>query len=162
MTKPLILYSTNTWLAFSIQQRYYNDEHWVCCAPYLSENDFCASKDNPPSSVPFSIYRELFESSRRGDRHSAKIAQNTAGILRGAAVKRDAGIISDSQYDEIMSVIRASQVLDFRPVLYMIPFGKVKQRAVEVDVAERAHPLSREYIIEKLPRKCFDVVKLDW
>ncbi len=35
MSAPLILYSTNTWLAYKIAERFYGDMHYVWCAPFF-------------------------------------------------------------------------------------------------------------------------------
>ncbi len=33
MGEKLILYSTNTWIAYKIAQKYYKDEHYIWCTP---------------------------------------------------------------------------------------------------------------------------------
>ena len=53
----------------------------------------------------------------------------------------------------------AAEISDFEPLMYVIPFDKVKKIAKRVPVAKRAHPLSDEWLIQKLPRKYFDVIK---
>lgn len=40
-------------------------------------------------------------------------------------------------------------------------YGRVPGLVKEVPVEERAHPLSQEYIIESLPRRLFDIIKLE-
>lgn len=32
-TAPLVLYSTNTWLAYTVAERFYGGEHYVWCTP---------------------------------------------------------------------------------------------------------------------------------
>jgi hypothetical protein len=34
---PLVLYSTNTSLAYNLNQPYYGEKHWVWCSPYFDE-----------------------------------------------------------------------------------------------------------------------------
>ena len=58
-----------------------------------------------------------------------------------------------------MSIERA-EVRDFRPVLYVIPFARVRGTVVDVPVEERAHPLSIEYRVEDLARDSFDMLEL--
>lgn len=82
------------------------------------------------------------------------------GILRGVAAKRAAGVISDDEQRDVVSMVDRASGRDFRPLLYVIPFDRVSGIVKPVPVAERAHPLSREYIIEALPRCNFDVLEL--
>ena len=57
-----------------------------------------------------------------GDRHSAKIAQNKIGIIRGASFKRGAGKIAEAQEKEISAIVDTAETADFRPLLYVIPY----------------------------------------
>jgi hypothetical protein len=100
----------------------------------------------------------LLEEVKRRDRHSAKIAQNKIGIIRGASVKRSDGIITRAEEKEIVAAVKAAETADFAPLLYVIPYQLVSKKLKLVPVAERAHPLSTEFIIRRLPRRCFDVI----
>lgn len=161
MRDPVVLYSTNTWLAYGIAQTYYNEIHYVWCTPYFS-SDASSGYDYtiPPSSSPSEIYAGLYKDVNQGDRHSAKIEMNKAGILKGAIAKEKAGVINKRQRLEIYSIVRRAETKDFRPLLYVIPFQPVTRLLKEVPVEERAHPMSVEYKIEQLPRRYFDVVEL--
>ena len=161
MRDPLVLYSTNTWLAYGIAQTYYDEKHYVWCTPYFSSNA-SSGYDNtvPPSSSPGEIYDSLYEDVNRGDRHSTKIEMNKAGILKGAIAKEKAGVINKRQRLEIYAIVRRAETKDFRPLLYVIPFQPVAKLVKEVTVEERAHPLSVEYKIEQLHRRYFDVVEI--
>lgn len=158
---PLILYSTNTWLAYSIAQRYYDEIHYIWCTPFCKHNS-APSYDGttPPTSSALEIYMNLHEETKRGDRHSPKIAQNKSGILIGADINKNKGIITADQESEIISIVDQSELRDFRPLLFIIPFNRVSDLVKEVAVGERAHPLSVEYKIECLPRELFDVVEI--
>ena len=112
----------------------------------------------PRPSSPAEIYRGLKEEVERGDRHSAKVAQNKVGIIRGASVKRSQGIVTKAQEKEIAAVVKAAETADFAPLLFVIPYHLVSKKLRIVPVAERAHPLSTEFIIQRLPRRCFDVI----
>ena len=159
--KPLLLYSTNTWLAFMVAQTYYAAEHYVWCTPIFDARTVAAYDSFvPPTSSPAEIYRSLYEEVRRGDRHSAKILENKTGILRGAALKKKAGIIQAGDLKEITAMVGQSQIQDYRPLIYVIPFDRVVKRLKEVPVSRKAHPLSWEYTIERLPKNCFDVLEL--
>ena len=161
MANKLVLYSTNTWLAYRISERYYNDEHYVWCTPYFDprRSSFNVAAE-PPSSSPFEMYRSLSQDVIRGDRHSAKIQENRAGIRRGASVKRQQGVISEAQENEINSIVHLAQHADFRPLMFVIPYSPlVANRLSDVSPEDKAHPLSAEYIIECLPRASFDIIE---
>lgn len=161
MADPLILYSTNTWLAYVIGERFYGGEHYVWCTPDFDARALARiDQTAPPSSSPAEIYRDLFEDVRRGDQHSSKIKDNKAGILRGVADKRAAGVISDEEQRDIVSTLDRAGGRDFRPLLYVIPFDRVSGIIQSAPVELRAHPLSQEYVIERLPRRDFDVLEL--
>lgn len=159
MAVPIILYSATSWLAYTIAERYYNGEHYVWCAPVFDPSSPYAHQWHvPPTSSPSEIYKGLVEEVKRRDRHSAKIAQNKIAIIRGASVKRGAGVITKAQEKEIVAIVNAAEIADFAPLLYVIPYQLVSKKLKMVPVAERAHPLSTEFIIQRLPRRCFDVI----
>jgi hypothetical protein len=114
----------------------------------------------PPSSTPGDIYRELREATSRGDKHNSKVAANKAGLLKGAVQKHKLGLIDDEQAQQIVSCVEASELIDFRPLLYVIPVTvEVSALLSEVPIQERAHPLSVEYLIENLPGDFFDIIE---
>ncbi len=162
MSEPLILYSTNTWLSYIIAERYYVSEHYVWCTPYFDASSLPAyNSTTPPTSTPSEIYYTLLEEVRRGDRHSIKIQENKIGILQGATYKKEAGIITEQQEKDIATIVDIAETRDFKPLLYIIPYGHVADILKEVPVEDRAHPLSVEYVIECLPRNCFDIIEFD-
>ena len=157
-----VLYSTNTWLAYNIARMFYGDEHYVWCSPIFDGTSRLASQASPPpTSCPGEIYRCLLEEVRRRDRHSAKIAENRVGILKGSMVKRTSGVITENELSEIAAIVDAADVGDFAPLLYVIPYQSVRDLIKEVPVANRAHPLSEEFVIEALPGDLFDVIRLE-
>ena len=157
--KGPVLYSTNTWIAYMIAQRYYGGIHYVWCTPYFDPRQLGRENAVPPTSSPLEMYRTLFEETSRGDRHSSKIAENRVGILHGASEKHAAKIITEVQKDEIAAVMKVALPTDFRPLLYVIPVSMVADTVREPPVEDKAHPLSAEYIIGELPRDCFDVIE---
>jgi len=161
MPDPLVLYSTNTWLAYAISQRYYSGSHFVWCSPFRGPGS-TAAVDNavPPSSSPFEIYRSLRADVNSGDQHSSKINANKVGLLKGATIRKDQGKIDEDTFREISSVIDSSSKGDFRPLLYIIPFASVADIVRKVPVQERAHPLSDEFIVDDLRFGLFDVLEL--
>jgi hypothetical protein len=160
MANPPVLYSANTWLAYQISKRYYGNVHWVWCSPHFDARSVLPRDATPPSSTPGDIYRELREATSRGDRHNAKIAANKTGLLNGVVRKREAEIITEQQAQELVSAIGAAEIIDFRPLMYVIPVtAEVAKLLTEAPIGARAHPLSLEYIIESLPGEFFDIIE---
>ena len=161
MQEPLVLYSTNTWLAYMIAQRYYNSEHYVWCTPFFDPKSLTdLDSAVPPTSSPLDVYWRLHDEVSRRDRHSDKIKANRVGILRGANAKKQQGIIDENQEKQIVSIVDLASHEDFLPLLYIIPFSGVAHCVKEPAPEDKAHPLSAEYIIPTLPRRCFDVIEL--
>ena len=160
MKRPLLLYSASTWLAYSIAERFYGGIHYAWCSPVYDGGTAAMHVSIPPSSSPAEIYLRYQEETRRGDRHGQMIAQNLGGIQKGAKAKLAAGVISGAVHAEIKDITERADARAFRPVLFVMPFSRVRTIAREVPVGDRAHPLSVEYQIERLPRRCFDVIEL--
>jgi hypothetical protein len=160
--EPLLLYSTNTWLAYSINERYYSGRHFVWCSPFFTADLAPLSVSSPPSSTPADICCCLIDDIRRGDRHSAKIASVRAGIRRGAKARRETGLITEQERLEIEDVVAVTGLDDFRPLLYVIPFHRVAATLGRVPPAERAHPCGDEFLLGDLQRGDFDVLQWKW
>jgi hypothetical protein len=160
MKEPLVLYSTNTWLAYAITERFYDGVHYAWCSPVYNGSTAAPHVNIPPSSSPAEIYRQLFREVDRGEQHSKAIENNRAGIEKGAEVKLKAGVITEETYEEIARTLERAEVRDFRPVLYVIPYDRVRGIVLDVPVHQRAHPLSVEYRVERLPNDCFDMLEL--
>lgn len=160
MTRPLLLYSANTWLAYSIAERFYGGIHYAWCSPFFDSATAPAHVNIPPSSSPAEIYWGLWQETRRGERHSKAIRENQRGILKGARAKAADGVITSAQMSEIKRIINAAQPHEFRPLLFVIPFAGVEELVREVSVSERAHPMSLEFRVAALPRSRFDVLEL--
>lgn len=161
MSEPLFLYSTNTWLAYIISQTYYREEHYVWCSPYFNTLSVPSSEQTiPPSSLPGKLYKLFYADVYSGEQHSDKINKNKTGILRGANFQERAGVIAEKQKLEIYAIVSRAQIIDFRPIIYVIPFALVCDMIIEVPVDERSHPLSRECRIERLPRRFFDIIDI--
>jgi hypothetical protein len=162
LANNIVLYSANTWLAYNIAERYYHGEHYVWCTPFFDSQVGGHRYTVAPTSSPKDIYINLYKETTRGDRHSTKIEDNKVGILKGAAYKKAAGVITEDQQKEIAAIVDAAERRDFTPLLYIIPYGPVSSLVKEVPVSERAHPLSVEYLIEALPKNSFDVIEIGW
>jgi hypothetical protein len=157
LNDPLLLYSTNTWLAYSISNRYYGGRHWIWCSPFYRQNEIAAAAF-PPSAIPGSIYDRLYEDVVSGDGHSAWIAQNRAGLMKGAECKQQEGVISEAQKEEIIAIAKDAEIANFKPLLYVIPAARVTGVVRTVPPPQRAHPMSVEYIIEALTVADFDLL----
>jgi hypothetical protein len=114
---------------------------------------------NPPSSSPGEIYDRLFVDVATGDRHSAKIKANRYGIVKGAEKNCAEGKITRKQLREIREMVKNAETLSFIPLLYIIPFASVVNMIKDAPIHARANPLSKEYIIERLPRSHFDFIE---
>lgn len=161
MRDPLLLYSTSSWLAYAIAERFYDGIHFAWCSPVYDGAKAASHINIPPTSSPAELYRALKEEVRRGERHSELIKRNRSGIMTGADVKLRAGVITKSRWDEIKKIVDTSHPREFRPVLLVMPYNRVQPLAVEASVQERAHPMSIEYRVEQLPRDCFDMLELE-
>ena len=150
-----ILYSINTWLAFKIAEHFYYNNHFVWCAPM-----FNAKGINPPSSDPHEICNGLMKDIEGRDKHSAKIAYNKSGIIKGADIQHGNKIINDEQRLEILDLVNIAEIEDFRPLIYIIPFEDVKSIAIPASVKLAAGLFSKEFIIDKLPRDKFDIIDI--
>jgi hypothetical protein len=160
VASPLILYSTQSWLAYQISERFYGGRHWVWCSPFLGPSAVAPlDQTTRPSSSPLEIYRVLHDEVVRGDRQSTRVDQTRGGLRRGAASKRELGVIDDSELDKVGAIIDQAALNDFRPLLYVIPFSSVAGEALDVPISERAHVMSEEYRIESLRRASFDIIE---
>jgi hypothetical protein len=160
MDAPLLLYSAGTWLAYAIAERFYGGVHYVWCSPFYDGSTAALHINVPPSSSPAEIYHVWQEEARRGDLHSSTMERNRNGVMHGAGAKLQAGEITQERYDEIEQIVADAKAPDFRPVLYVIPFERVRELVREVPVPERAHPMSLEYRIAGLPRGTFHAIEL--
>ena len=62
--------------------------------------------------------------------------------------------------DLVVSIVQRAALRDFAPLLLVIPYEGVKGLVRQADVADLAGATSQEFVIEKLPRHCFDVLEL--
>ncbi|MFZ4525991.1 MAG: hypothetical protein ACOYOE_10685 [Chlorobium sp.] len=114
----------------------------------------------PPTSNPKEIFWNLKHEVDACDKHSAKILQNKTGILRGADINLKNGMINADSHQEILDIVSAAELQDFRPLLYVIPAEPVKNLTQKVPIKDRAYILSEEYIIERLHRDYFNAIEI--
>lgn len=80
MREPLLLYSTSTWLAYAIAERYYGGVHYAWCSPVYDGTTAESHINIPPTSSPAEIYRLLLHEVSRGERHGKAIENNREGL----------------------------------------------------------------------------------
>ena len=158
MPQPLILYSAVTKLAYNLAQKYYGQTHYVWCAPRPEADPHAFS--NPPSSDPISIYWRYHDDVVQGDQHSPLVAQNRRGLLQGASVREQQGLIDARSRELIEAVVGAAASDAFSPLLLVIPYARVRRIVKAAALKDRARATSEEYVIENLPRACFDVLQM--
>jgi|SRR6185436_1167049 len=91
MPDPLLLYSTNTLLAYHINQTYYGELHYVWCSAFFGAANIPSPyRPNPPSSSPQEIYETLLKAIESNDKHSNKIRRNRAGLRHGRLLSANA------------------------------------------------------------------------
>lgn len=156
-----VLYSTNTFLKFHIQERFRNNVHWVWCSEKFDARKAAALSPDAlvaPSSNPADIYRELRRDVDGRDTHSAKITAQKAS-LQAMAVKWKAECeISTLEMEEIIYMVTTGPMELWRPLLYVIPLPQPVARLQLVPIEKRAS-IAKEFIITDLRRSEFDLVE---
>jgi hypothetical protein len=159
---PPLLYSTNVFLKFLIQQKFRNDEHYVWCSDSFDATTgakYSASSLAAPSSNPAEIYKQLKSEVQNKERHSYKINAQKASLTSLAIDWEGNGVISPDNKDEIVFMIMNATFDDWRPLLYIIPRALVESRLKMVPIHKRAS-FGDEFIVEDLRRDEFDVIEL--
>jgi hypothetical protein len=157
----LLLYSTNVFLKFLIQQRFRNDTHYVWCSETFdvtTQPRYSLTSLVAPSSDPAEIYRQLKVDIRSNDRHSPKISAQKASLTSLAIIWEQAGQISVDDKDEIIYMVANASFDNWRPLLYVIPRSPVESRLKVVPIHKRAS-YGAEYILEDLKREEFDILE---
>ena len=157
-----LLYSVNAFLAWAINERYYDGRHYIWCGEVFDARALGPYSSTPPSSTPRDIYADLLKAAQGGDRGSQKVAAVKVGIINGARTKLSGGEISQEVFEEINLVVDQSELMDCRPLLYVILRDRVEDRLKDVEVSQRAHPLSVEYIAENVHSSEFDVLEFSY
>lgn len=157
--KLIVLFSTNTLLAYWINEKYYSQKHFVWCNPYASDKQVPANTVMPPSSSPGDLFKSFDKDVRANDLHSEVIKRNRLGLLVGAGAKKSQGVITSAEEADITQIVNTATAQDFAPLLYVIPYALVAKIVKPVSVAKRAHPFSEEFVIEELPREAFEIVQ---
>jgi hypothetical protein len=160
-TTPLVLWSTNTYLKNRIQQQFHGGRHYVWCSPVFEGAAlprYAIGSVQPASSDPATIYRQLHRAVSTRDAGNEKIASQKK-ILKALAVKwHKDGAISQDQRDEIVAMITKSELIDWRPLIYVIPYPAVAARVHLVPRPRRASH-EPEYILVDLVEEEFHIIE---
>lgn len=159
----VILFSTNVFLKFQIQEQYCGGIHYVWCSENCDSKTLSAYSVGAlvaPSSNPADIYRELKRDVEGKDKHSAKISAQKATLASLAVQWEASGKISALQKDDLLYLVNTADFSLWRPLLYVIPrTADIESRLQEVPMSSRAG-IGPEYIIEDLKRSEFEIVEL--
>jgi hypothetical protein len=157
-----LLYSTNVYLKLLIQEKYFNDEHYIWCSEHFDSKatpKYSASSHVPPSSNPAAIYQELLNDVNGKDKHSAKINEQKASFTARATQSFTDRLITKSEMEEIIYMVDDAPFEYWRPLVYVIPAEPVVGRLTLVPIQKRAG-FGDEFIISKLDRNEFDILEL--
>lgn len=159
--EPVLLWSASCRLKFDIQERYYGT-HYCWCSPAFEAaalDPFAVGARMPPSSDPVTIYRTLHAAVRGQDRHDPKITGWKSSIRALAVKQAQKGVITNEQAKEISMTVRSATFIDWRPIMYVIPYALVTSRIRRVPFSQAASR-EPEYVVSDLSRSEFHVIEL--
>jgi hypothetical protein len=160
MREYLVYYSTNTKLAYRINEKFYKGLHFVYCTPFF-DKDTDSFIPSPPSSSPKIIYENFYKETQVYDVGGRnQINANKIGLKYGVKKRLESNIITKQEATNIINIIESSEIIDFEPLLYVIPHEKVKDKIVSVDLPKRGNPFFEEYIIDDLTTNEFNCIEL--
>lgn len=163
MKDKLLLYSTNSYLSYYVSKNFYDNVFWVWCTDYF--NPYCLGildSTNPHSACPFKLYKKYKNAIKKKKITSRQIQRNKAGLLTGANAKYNSGVITEEIKTEIIEIIHNATYELFEPLIYIIPYSKVKEKVIRVPIREKKkNPLSIEFRIESLNRFEFDIITME-
>ena len=156
---PVFLFSQSTRLAYTINEKFYKNEHYVWCSEFLH------NKNQPPTSDPIARCNRLMQIINTGDRHAIEIDEHISGILTGASSKLKSQIITKEEHNIICAYI--NYVMDyvgyeaFMPIIYIIDYNKVKNRCEYINVPEKASDSSSEIRITNLKQREYTLIDMN-
>jgi hypothetical protein len=149
-------------MKYRIQRDFFNNEHYVWCSPEFDSsvlNRYARGASTPPSSDPKTIYTELAEAARRRDEHASKIESQKAALPALAESAFAGGRLTEADRDEIVTLVKLAQLVDWRPLLYVIPCTPtIKSRATLVPREKRASH-EEEFIVSDLQASEFHILE---
>ena len=119
---------------------------------------YAIGSDQPASSDPATIYRQLHNAVKTRDGGDAKIASQKK-VLKALASKWEMdGIIDEDQRDEIVAMVSTSEIVDWRPLIFVIPYAAVAKRVRSIDRRKRASH-DPEYVVPDLVEGEFHIIE---
>ena len=154
--KNYVLYSQGTRLSYEINKKYYNDVHFVWCC----EKIFFKGTKQPETSNPLKRAQKLIAEIITNDSHGIYIENNIKEIKAGAAIMKIEGKITSQALTAIENRVDNASFFDFFPVIYVIPYEKVKN-IIEDPKDKKANLNSNEFLICELKSDCFDIIDIE-
>jgi|ERR1700730_2466889 len=156
------LYSAGPLVKFNICRDYLGGAHYVWCSDCFDSRHHYLHPgpiDTPASSNPAEIFERLRAAtdSRRPDWHDPSIASWKLKIKALAADWKLQGRIDAAAEQDIVFLLDRAEIVQWRPLIYIIHRDKVATKLRRVDLRDRAS-LEMEYIIEDLRSGEFDVI----
>lgn len=149
--EPLLMWSTTNRVVHEICTHYF-PSYYVWCSPVF-DGEAVGRYDKgymqASSSDPASIYRSMFDAVRKRDEHNADVGRQRKTLERIAGKLFGEGKISEQSAQEVITFVQNAHISEWQPIIYAIPYYKVKGRVLLVSRKDRAGK-SREYVIEDL------------
>lgn len=159
---PPVLYSVNPYVTYLICDSFRGGTHYVWCSEYFDSKKAPAMSRSsliPYSSNPADIYRQMKRENDPWDGHSPTVERIAATLIGLTHGWHATGALSDSDRDEVLTLLQQRNPQLWRPLVYVIPRSPVELRMRLVPLAQRAG-LGPEYIIEDLSSSEFDTIEL--
>ena len=149
-----LIYSTGSVLSYLINEKYYNGNHYVWCAPKFN----CYT--NPPSSNPRIIMQDYLRDVTGNDRNSLLIKQNKYGIKSGVEEKCRIGVISEQDMSDLFEIIDNAELSNFYPVVYAVYTDCISSRLEDIPIHKRASDFSSEILVTDLSINEYDILDI--
>lgn len=153
----LLFYSTNSLMAYLINEYYYRGNHYLYCTPYFERHPDPNFPPLAPTSNPKILYERLMEESKTSDKNAHHINANKHGLKIGVEERLKAGIITTAVKNEIVEFIDGAPNVQFKPKLYLIPAEGVRSLLKPVPYHVRATSVIDEYCLD-ITKEKFDVI----
>ena len=157
---PLHLWSATNQVVHYVSTNFF-PHYYVWCSPVFegrAVGRYDRGFGQPPSSDPARIYRSLFEAVRDRDEHNADVGRQRDKLQQVALDLSVDGKISDDAAQEVVAYLQAAHISEWKPMIYAIPYGGVKDRVLAVPRALRASG-KPEYVIPDLTAEEFTAIE---
>lgn len=157
-----VIYSTNVYLKYLIQQTYRGDIHHLWCSEYFDSTKqpgYSMAARVGRSSNPVDIYKQWAEVVKTQDAHDRELIAKKDSLIGLATGWQLAGEITPQVRDEIIFLVQNAGWNYWRPLIYVIPRAAVEPRLQVVNITQRAG-FGVEYIISDLKGSEFDVIEV--